>query len=134
MTAAGADWQSSTRCLRYIGAGCTNHPIYHPTREIPGLEMTLMRILREDQDRAVTSRLVPGVKHRTTHGRETRGETRERPAVGPPTGAGGRRGERRLRRDFSMFYAEFEREGRLQSAERAVPTHVTKAITNLLSA
>jgi hypothetical protein len=34
----------------------------------------------------------------------------------------------------AMFYAEFEREGRLQSAESAVPTHVTKAITNLPSA
>jgi hypothetical protein len=33
-----------------------------------------------------------------------------------------------------MFYAESEREGRLQSAERAVPTHVTNTTTNLLSA
>ena len=32
-----------------------------------------------------------------------------------------------------MFYAESEREGHLQFAERAVPAYMTKAITNLLS-
>jgi hypothetical protein len=40
----------------------------------------------------------------------------------------------RLREPLEPFYSELEREGRHQSAERAVPTHVTFVTTNLLSA
>ena len=36
--------------------------------------------------------------------------------------------------NLQIPYAESEREGRLQSAERAVPTHFANDITNLLSA
>jgi hypothetical protein len=45
---------------------------------------------------------------------------------------------RRLERQFASvdetFYASLEREGRLQSAERAVPTPQQNNVTNLLSA
>ena len=33
-----------------------------------------------------------------------------------------------------IFYCGFEREGRIQSAERAVPTFISTTSTNLLSA